>query len=352
MEFIDIPTTSDFNIDGVDDFDAELELLVDPLKSRPTSPNDDESSSPQFKQISTDKKSPVMFSKDDDDIEFKIHVDQDNNKPSAFQPVKSSSFDFEKLDSVPIVTSGDTSREKQDILFKLKRIEAKGIPLSKSYSRNSSLNEMRDEYERIKHQRDLQNSIKFQRKALIATTSGTEFLNKRFDPFNLKLNGWSESVSENIDDYDEVFEELGEKYSAKSNMPPELKLLLMIGSSAAMFHVSQKMFANASPDVNEIMRRNPDLAKQFASAAVNQHLETPNIQSHVETSNFMQPAQPSNNNVMQGPSDAEIENLLSSINNETAESKPASASVAEAPKKRRGRPRKVKPDVKSFSLNI
>jgi len=45
------PGSSDFNIDGVDDFDAELELLVDPLKSRPTSPNDDESSSPQFKQI-------------------------------------------------------------------------------------------------------------------------------------------------------------------------------------------------------------------------------------------------------------------------------------------------------------
>ena len=42
-----------------------------------------------------------------------------------------------------------------------------------------------------------------------------EFLNNKFDPFDIKLDGWSESVNESINDYDEVFEELAEKYFCK-----------------------------------------------------------------------------------------------------------------------------------------
>ena len=38
------------------------------------------------------------------------------------------------------------------------------------------------------------------------------FLNNKFDPLDLKLDGWGESIHENINDYDDVFEELHEKY--------------------------------------------------------------------------------------------------------------------------------------------
>ena len=32
------------------------------------------------------------------------------------------------------------------------------------------------------------------------------FLNNKFDPFDIKLDGWSESVNENLSDFDEAFE--------------------------------------------------------------------------------------------------------------------------------------------------
>ena len=38
--------------------------------------------------------------------------------------------------------------------------------------------------------------------------TGLEFMNKRYNPFEIQLEGWSENVMENVDDYDEVFEEL------------------------------------------------------------------------------------------------------------------------------------------------
>ena len=42
---------------------------------------------------------------------------------------------------------------------------------------------------------------------LIAFVTAIEFLNNRFDPFDVKLDGWSESVHEGINDYDDIFEE-------------------------------------------------------------------------------------------------------------------------------------------------
>ena len=58
-------------------------------------------------------------------------------------------------------------------------------------------------------------------------------------PFDINLDGWGESVSENLDDYDEVFGELHEKYGGKTKMAPEIKLLFMMGGSAAMFTYDQ-----------------------------------------------------------------------------------------------------------------
>ena len=42
---------------------------------------------------------------------------------------------------------------------------------------------------------------KFQGKMLMACITGIEFLNGKFDPFNVKLDGWSESMNEGINDY-------------------------------------------------------------------------------------------------------------------------------------------------------
>ena len=81
-----------------------------------------------------------------------------------------------------------------------------------NYTMNSNLDDMRNEYMKLRKQREIENSIKFQRKMLMAFVTGIEFLNNKVDPFSIKLDGWSESMSDSINDYDEVFEELYEKY--------------------------------------------------------------------------------------------------------------------------------------------
>jgi len=129
---------------------------------------------------------------------------------------------------------------------------------------------MRYEKKRIIEEREAENSIKFQRKMMMAFVTGVEFLNTRYDPFDIKLDGWSESVHENVNDYDEIFEELHEKYKEKAQIAPELKLMLMMGGSAFMFHLTNTMFKSSIPGMNDIMQQNPELMKQFANVAMNQ----------------------------------------------------------------------------------
>jgi hypothetical protein len=161
-------------------------------------------------------------------------------------------------------------KEKFNYLRKLEMLEKKGIRLSKQYTMDSSLEEMIGEYETIKSEREKENSIKFQGRMLMAAVTGLEFLNNRFDPFDFKLDGWSEQVNENIDDYDEVFGELHEKYSTKAKMAPELKLLFQLSGSAIMLHMTNTMFKSSMPGMDDILRQNPELMQQFTQAAVNQ----------------------------------------------------------------------------------
>tara|TARA_Y100000389_G_scaffold171984_1_gene180048 strand:- start:7775 stop:9220 length:1446 start_codon:yes stop_codon:yes gene_type:complete len=169
----------------------------------------------------------------------------------------------------PQLTKEELLREKFKILKKLEDLERKGANLSKKYTMEDPLNEMQGEYEMLINEKEKSNSIKFQGKILMAAITGLEFLNNKFDPFDLKMDGWAEQVNENVNDYDEIFAELHEKYKSKAKMAPELKLLFQLGGSAIMVHMTNTMFKSAIPGMDEIMRQNPELMQQFSQVAVN-----------------------------------------------------------------------------------
>ena len=182
----------------------------------------------------------------------------------------------------PKLTPEETLREKFKFLRKLEDLERKGAKLSRKYTMEADLDEMKGEYELIISEKETSNSVKFQGRMLMAAVTGLEFLNNRFDPFDVKLDGWAEQVQENVDDYDEIFAELHEKYQSKAKMAPELKLLFQLGGSAVMVHMTNTMFKSAMPGMDDIMRQNPELMQQFTQAAVNTMGDT-----HPGFGNFM-----------------------------------------------------------------
>jgi hypothetical protein len=164
----------------------------------------------------------------------------------------------------------EEKKEKSELMNKLQRLEAKGFPVSRKYTMDNSLEEMKTEYFRLVDARQLETSIKFQRQMLIGAITGMEWLNGKFDPFDVKLDGWSESVHENVEDFDEIFEELYDKYKDKGKMSPEMRLVMAVGGSGFMCHVSNTFFRSKMPSMDDVLRKNPELAKQMAAAAAQQ----------------------------------------------------------------------------------
>lgn len=173
------------------------------------------------------------------------------------------------IPSVPKLSPNEILKEKIKYLRKFEALEKKGVQLSKKYDMDSNLDEMKGEYEMIMDDKSKQNSIKFQANILMTIVNGIEYLNQKFDPFDVNLEGWGEQVQENISDYDDIFSELHDKWKSKANISPELKLLFQLGGSAVMVHMTNSMFKSSLPGVDDILRQNPDLMRQFQNAAVN-----------------------------------------------------------------------------------
>jgi len=261
--------TSDIDLNDLNNLENELNDLVDDIPSSSYKPKSD-----MFGGTSFDDKPSVRFS------------DSSLGQSTAQTESDSKSWDgYGKFNNIPMnpdkevplepkMSKDDLLKEKFKYLRRLEALEKKGVELSKKYSMESSLQEMMGEYETIMDEKSKQNSVKFQGNMLMAVINGIEFLNGKFDPFDIKLDGWSDQIQENINDYDDIFSELHEKYKSKASMAPELKLLFQLGGSAMMVHMTNTMFKSSMPGMDDILRQNPDLLRSFQSAAVNSMAQT------------------------------------------------------------------------------
>ena len=225
---------NDIDITDLNSLEAELNNLSD------VDNNIDTNSSNKFEPRSS------LFNKTEDKP-FVRFTDSPNTtssnigKDTADGASEKTWDGFNKFNNVPI--NPDTSsaqaqpqmskeellREKFKFLRKLEALETKGVNLTKKYTMESPLAEMQGEYEMIMEEKHRLNSVKFSGNMMMACVNGIEFLNNRFDPFDVKLDGWSDQVNENLGDYDDVFAELYDKYKSKASMAPELKLVFQLG---------------------------------------------------------------------------------------------------------------------------
>src|SRR6056300_466842 len=207
-----------------------------------------QSAPPQYQE------EPVDYGEYDQDEEQQTYMQGDY----AIQEEERPSPGYKSIDE-----------EKADLVNKLGRLEKKGFTVNKRLNVYSNVEDLRTEVKRITYSIDLDKSIKFSRRMLIACCTGLEFLNKKYNPFEIQLDGWSENVMENVDDYDEVFEELYVKYRTKVAVAPEVKLIMMLGGSAMMFHLTNSMFKSVMPNMNDILKQNPGLVQNMMTAVQN-----------------------------------------------------------------------------------
>jgi hypothetical protein len=271
------------------------------------------------------EESKLFESEEDEDDEEKSEEDEqnDNNNNNSYRGyTHSNNGAGNGFGSYSYRDPQAEKKEKAEMLYQFDRLEKKGFKLPRKFTMESSLDEMKTEFERLKKDREMDNSVSFQRKMLIAAVTGVEFLNNKFDPFDIKLDGWSESINDNIGEYDEIFEELHEKYKSKSKMAPELRLIMALAGSGFMFHLTNTMFKSNLPGFDQVMKQNPDLMKQFASATANTMAQNDNTGMAGMFSNMFKgagnpsppPPQEPRKTQMKGPSN--LDDILKNIEND------------------------------------
>jgi len=149
-------------------------------------------------------------------------------------------------------TEASIFNEKKSCLVEIRRLRSRGAFFARQYTFEDDISDMKQglelaRIEMIQTNKDIRNKtgIKTARRILLAAVSVLEFGTKKWNPLNLHLDGFGEYVMTNLSDYDGIFERLLEKYAGKGTMEPELELLITLGTSAVMFHVSNKFVENA-----------------------------------------------------------------------------------------------------------
>jgi hypothetical protein len=134
-------------------------------------------------------------------------------------------------------------KEKSEMLYKFSKLNIKQKWSSLKLDMNNSLEEIKNEYERVRSEIQNERSVGFYKRMLLLGVQGVEMLNTKFDPVGVDLDGWSEAMGYSLEnqDYDELMAELVEKYKGAGQMSPEVKLVFMIISSATMFSVSKRI---------------------------------------------------------------------------------------------------------------
>ena len=224
------------------------------IQSSSESSDSDSSSSSVNSNSSKSKKktSPI-------ELNFNNNKDDKNKTPS---PKRTPSFTPPVKPTTVPLTAQELRMKKIELLRKLSEIKAKGYDLSKKYDFNSSIDEMEYEYELLKSFANKRNGIKLYKNILLNTTSAIEFLNDKYDPFDFQLSGWSEHMSVEVDSYEDVLEELYEKYKGTGKkMPPEVKLVLLMVASASAFHFT-KSYAKSSA-IESMMKNNPNIVSNI-----------------------------------------------------------------------------------------
>ena len=171
---------------------------------------------------------------------------------------------------------------KRELIYKIQQLQNKlyDVELNpKNFTTADSLSELQSEFERLTVIKNQKSTREWYRKILFGVTKGLEWCNHKWDPVGLKLDGWSTEIASNEDEFDEIFDELTEKYGSsfglEKNIPPEIRLIGLILYSGITYSISQTLSSsyNDRPEFSEIINKDPVLRERFLKTATEIQLE-------------------------------------------------------------------------------
>jgi hypothetical protein len=239
--------------------------------------------------------------------------------PSAEEvgPTKSwdgiDAYNLKPIHTAPKMSEDALMKEKYEILRKFERLQKLGVPIRKRFTMDSPIDEMKMELEFIRKEKAMDATIKQFSEWFITGMSAMEWGSKNINMlkmFGLQLDGLSQSAQMNVGDFEEDFEELYELYGDKMRMHPLVRIPMRTCLMVYMVHLTNQM-AMKAPNIQEILRQNPDIARQMANEA----MKTQSQQFRQQAPPSMPPPVPQRSMPAPQPARQEQSNPLSGLMN-------------------------------------
>lgn len=214
---------------------------------------------------------------------------------NEYEPYDNKSYDnkpYEDTQSKTVEVDDDDahlSKEKLqlrkfDILRKLAELKMRGIQLSQNYNINSDYKTMKFEYDMRKGLQQKQNGVDMACGLFLHTIYFVENLNEKYDPFGIKLKGWTNFVNSDLSVYQEIFGELYDKwFKSGKGLGPEIRLLYHISIGVLSLHLNNKYGEGFSSFKTE----NPDLVEKMRKKAVEDTSKVPFKKEEEHINNLM-----------------------------------------------------------------
>jgi hypothetical protein len=221
----------DYEKGQVDD-DREINDDLDNYETKPShniKPNNVQENNNLFVQhkVNTEDKK--------DDIKYDINKDHKETLSTVIDNVDNT---IEQNNND--VSEDEIILKKLDMLRKLGELKQRGANLSQNYSLNSNYKHMEYEYKLHHDIRSKQNSIHWMSHMFVGAIKGLEMLNDHYNPFDIKLDGLSSKISDDMDPYYDVMSEIYEKHNGPGRkMQPEYRLILMVAGAALQMQIGK-----------------------------------------------------------------------------------------------------------------
>jgi len=172
----------------------------------------------------------------------------------------------------PKMSEDAIMKKKYEMLRKFERLNKLGVPIRKRFTMDSPLDEMEMELEFVRKEKAMDSTIKQFSEWFITGMSAMEWGSKNvgmIKMFGLQLDGLSQSAQMNVGDLEEDFEELYDLYGDQMRMHPLVRIPMRTCFMVYMVHLTNQMAMKAPvPNIQEILRQNPDIARQMAAQAM------------------------------------------------------------------------------------
>lgn len=156
---------------------------------------------------------------------------------------------------------------KMDLIMKLADlVKRNGIQITTDYTMDSDYYEIKREYDYHIRVRSKKRAISTIYSGMICGAKAIEFLNNKFDPFGVNLNGFTLNLEASREEMLDVLTELYDKYFGVSGgeISPEMQLMLIIIKAMIMTMVTNYASSYMSSLFDKPSLSKEELKKQFA----------------------------------------------------------------------------------------